>query len=245
MTTSYALTCWSCWTAPLCLSMSLSFCPWTVSNEAYCIRTDLLVVSEARASSTSCVSNSHRLVLPHSRRELAVIGSSWSSFSRLFSVNIPPTWSPLQESRVTSSDTKSFDFDDGKHFRRVTCRKYQELTMQIEQENLQRAKEILERRKSERDRLNAYIHSVGDPQAKHSEHFRGMRRPNTEGMFGRPPWTASLRNDYETLIKLREKEIAVATLRLKNHKQLPNHILMDSEARGIDDASGRDESSFL
>lgn len=166
-----------------------------------------------------------------------------SSVLRYHTPTQPASVSPLQESRVTFSDTKSCIFND-KHTRHVTCRKYQELTMQIEQENLQRAKEILERRKSERDRLNAYIHSVGDPQAKHSEHFRGMRRPNTEGMFGRPPWTASLRSDYETLIKLREKEIAVATLRLKNHKQLPNHIT-DSEARGTDDTNGRDESSFL
>jgi len=116
--------------------------------------------------------------------------------------------------------------------------------MQIEQENLQRAKEILERRKSERDRLNAYMHSVADAHAKHSEHFRGMRRPHTEGMFGRPPWTASLRSDYETLIKLREKEIAVATLRIKNHKQLPNKS-MNSEEKGTNHTNGRDESYLL
>ena len=116
--------------------------------------------------------------------------------------------------------------------------------MQKEQENLQRAKAILERRKSERDRLNAYIHSVGNPHAKNPDHFKRMRRPNMEGMFGRPPWTASLRNDYETLIKLREKEIAVATLRIQNHKQLPNKII-HSEAKGENHTNRRDEPYLL
>jgi hypothetical protein len=116
--------------------------------------------------------------------------------------------------------------------------------MQREQENLQRAKAILERRKSERDRLNAYMHSVGNPHAKHPDHFKRMRRPNVEGMFGRPPWTASLRNDYETLIKLREKEIAVATLRIENQKQLPNQS-MYSEAKGGNHTTGSDEFYLL
>lgn len=116
--------------------------------------------------------------------------------------------------------------------------------MQREQENLQRTKAILERRKSERDRLNAYMHSVGNPYAKHPDHFKGMRSPNTEGIFGRPPWTASLRNDYETLIKLREKEIAVATLRIANHKQLPNKS-MHSEGKGANHTNWSDESNLL
>ncbi|KAG0554598.1 hypothetical protein KC19_12G103700 [Ceratodon purpureus] len=113
--------------------------------------------------------------------------------------------------------------------------------MQREQENLQRAKAILERRKNERDRLNAYMHSVGNPHAKNPDHFKRMRRPNMEGMFGRPPWTDSLRNDYETLIKLREKEIAVATLRIENQKELPTKS-MHSEVKGRNHTNGRDES---
>lgn len=137
---------------------------------------------------------------------------------------------------------------DIKYLHHMTCRKYpQESTMQKEQEKLERAKEILERRKSQRDRLNACMHSFGNPNAKHPDHLGGiMRRPgNTDGMFGRPQWTASLQSDYESLIKLREKEIDVATLRIENQKQLPAPCKSMQSEEDTNHTNGSDEPYLL
>lgn len=127
--------------------------------------------------------------------------------------------SSMERRRVTNAKVTS-----------LRQRKFQELTMLREQESLQRAKQILERRKNERNRLNAYMRSIGNPHTKHPDQFRKMRRHNTEGIYGRPPWSASLRSDFETLMKLKEKEIAVAALRTENHSQLPAKSIL-SEAK--------------
>lgn len=74
------------------------------------------------------------------------------------------------------------------------------------------------------------MRSIGNPHTKHPDQFRKMRRHNTEGIYGRPPWSASLRSDFETLMKLKEKEIAVAALRTENHSQLPAKSIL-SEAK--------------
>uniref|UniRef100_A0A7I4CLV4 Uncharacterized protein n=3 Tax=Physcomitrium patens TaxID=3218 RepID=A0A7I4CLV4_PHYPA len=113
----------------------------------------------------------------------------------------------------------------------TTC---QEFTMQREKEKLEIAKKILERRKNERDQLIACMRAV------HPDHLERMQKPNLEGQFGRPAWIDSLRSDYETLIKLREKEIAVATLRLQKLEQLPNES-MQLEGTDINHANEGEE----
>lgn len=106
--------------------------------------------------------------------------------------------------------------------------------MQREKEKLEIAKKILERRKNERDQLIACMRAV------HPDHLERMQKPNLEGQFGRPAWIDSLRSDYETLIKLREKEIAVATLRLQKLEQLPNES-MQLEGTDINHANEGEE----
>lgn len=95
--------------------------------------------------------------------------------------------------------------------------------MHREQEKLQRAKKILERLKNERDRLVTCMHAV------HPDQSERMQKSNFEGRFGRLAWTDSLRSDCETLIKLREKEISVATFKLQKVKQLPDESIQSDD----------------
>jgi len=75
------------------------------------------------------------------------------------------------------------------------------------------AAEILERRKRERARLAAYIHSVYEaPPTKRVSGVNGQPNGgNGRGqLFNRPPWSISLLQDQEASLKLRRKELAVA-----------------------------------
>ena len=82
------------------------------------------------------------------------------------------------------------------------------------------------------------------PPAKPPDPFKTLQKSNMEEIYKKPPWTASPRKEYESLIKLREKSIAVANLRLECHQKQP-HYDMYYERKEPDTQRGGDEPFLL
>lgn len=97
------------------------------------------------------------------------------------------------------------------HWHGIARRKYQELRIRLEQEEMRKAAEILERRRKERARLNQYIHSVYQPHVKPQHNLKVQRNRHTGRgeFFKRPPWSTSLIQDQESILRLRQKEMSV------------------------------------
>lgn len=125
------------------------------------------------------------------------------------------------------------------------CRKYQDLTTQREQDETRQAKEILEYRKRDRARLNAYMHSVCPPPIRPADPFKALRKQNMGEIYKRPPWSASLRRDYDTLIALREKELAVANSGQKYRKQLPQDVYSETQKPDMIVNSAESDEPYL
>lgn len=84
------------------------------------------------------------------------------------------------------------------------CRKWQEIQLQKELDEQRTKAEILEKRKQERARLSAYIHSAAQPPVKCATN--GKRHGNDNK---RVNWKTCLLRDQELILKLRENAKAV------------------------------------